>query len=97
MTATKVLARTGELEFDVPYRDKDLDQVRVKKSIRTANQDVVIFHRLGRVPNRVFVDWATGGFPVVKVSLDSSGREQADDDKVVVQFSATGIAVVCIA
>lgn len=96
MNGAKVLLKTGALEFDKPYPDGDMAQVRVKKSVIVANQDLVIWHRLGRPPNKVFIDWSSA-FMQVKVSLDSNGREQADDEKIVVQFNSTGTAVVCIA
>ncbi len=93
---SKVLTRTGAMEPDVVYTDKDMDQVRVLKVILSANQDISIPHKLGRKPNRVFLDWKAGGANDVWLSLDSSGREQADDEKIIVQFAATGKAVVCI-
>lgn len=92
----KVLGKTSSLEFGVFYLDKDTDQGRVKVSVISANQDMVIHHRLGRTPNRVFLDYKAGGANDVWLSLDSSGREQADTEKIVVQFAATGIAVVCV-
>ena len=93
---TKVLGKVGALEVDVPYRDKDYDQIRVRKVVTAATTDMVIWHRLGRGPNKCFVDWSSA-FMQVKVSLDASNREQADEEKIIVQFSATGQAVVCIA
>lgn len=96
MTTLKVLGHTGPLEFGVTYLDKDKDQARQLVAVRTANSNIVIEHRLGRIPNRVFIDWKAGGPNDVWLSLDTSGRVQADEEKIVVQFAATGNAVVCV-
>ena len=91
----KILVNTEAIETDTPVRDGDLDRVLVKKVIKSTTDRYTVWHKLGRIPRKAFVVQSTGGFIICKVSLDTTGREQADSEKITLEFNATGTAVVC--
>ena len=86
-----------QLEIEAIEKDGDMEAIVTKKSIVTANEDVVVFHGLGRIPSRAYVIWCIGNFITCQISLDANGQPQADNEKSVLKFSATGQAVVKIA
>lgn len=94
---SKVLLYTAELEVDKPVRDGDLDAMLVKKVITAANKPYPIRHTLGRVPRRVVILQAVGGYPVLQWTPDANGFPQADEEQIVVQFSATATVILQIA
>ena len=92
----KILVTTQPLEFSVPVRDGDHDRVLVKLAVSSATGKRTFAHKLGRTPRKWYICACSGGFISCKASLDSSGREQVDAEKITLEFSATGVAVVCI-
>jgi hypothetical protein len=92
----KILLHTQPLEFNVPVKDGDLDRILVKKAVPSTSDRQTFAHKLGRTPVKAYVVRCSGGFITCKISTDNSGREQADAEKITLEFSATGIAVVCI-
>jgi hypothetical protein len=92
----KILVHTQPLEFNVPVKDGDMDRSLVKRAVSSASDRYTFAHKLGRTPVKAYVVRCSGGFITCKISTDTSGREQADAEKITLEFSATGIAVVCI-
>ncbi len=89
------LPYTQEIEFEKPTQDGTFDRTLLKMNVKQADSRMTVAHGLRRVPVKCFVVKSVGGYPVVKVSLDSNGREQADAEKITLEFSATGNALVC--
>ncbi len=92
----KILVNTQPLEFNIPTRDGDIDRILVKRSIASISDRYTFAHKLGRVPRKAYVVKSSGNFISCKISLNTSGSEQADADKITLEFNATGVAVVCI-
>lgn len=92
----KILVHTQPLEFNVPTRDGDIDRILVKRSVTSTPTRYTFEHKLGRTPRKAYVAASYGNFIACKISLDSSGREQVDSEKITLEFNATGVAVVCI-
>lgn len=90
----KVLTNTAAIGFYEPTKDGDIDRMLVKIPVKSTTDKYTILHRLGRTPRKAYIVQMTGGFILCKVSLDSTGREQADAEKITLEFSATGNAVV---
>jgi hypothetical protein len=92
----KILLCTQPLELNVPTRDGDMDRMLIKKPVPSISGRYTFAHKLGRTPRKAYVVGCSGGFITCKISLDTSGREQADAEKITLEFNATGTAVVCI-
>lgn len=86
---------TQEPGFYEVVFDGTFERTITKIPVKAIGQKDTIPHKLGRVPVKAYIVKSTGGYPLVKVSLDTNGREQADAEKITLEFSATGNALVC--
>ena len=72
--------------------DGDFDARKARVYVQAANQDVVVFHGLGRVPRHVECTWKDG-FADWKIVRDARGIVQMDSEKAVMQFSAANVTL----
>jgi hypothetical protein len=82
----------GDLWVGQVAKDGDFDAMLTRVYVKDPENNIVVEHRLGRVPNQIQIVWKDE-YCDFKVAKDPKGRPMADAEKVVLNFFATNVTL----